>query len=325
MKISFITTLYNEEKTISSFITSIFGQTKLPDEIVIVDGGSKDETVTKINDLRCKHRDFKGNFVILEKKGNRSIGRNEAIRKATGDIIVCSDAGNILDEDWVKNITKPFVISHSSSLASDSRRGIEVVAGYYQGMAKTVFQKCLIPSVLVMPDKIDPSNFLPATRSVAFTKKIWEKVGGFDEKLSHNEDYAFAKQLQKKGATIVFQKDALVYWQPRTTFRQAFTMFFRFAYGDAEANIFRPKVAFLFVRYAVGIFLFILAIMIKSVVVFISLLILFLLYLGWAIAKNYSYVRMWQAFYLLPAIQLTADWAVLEGTISGLLRKKITY
>ena len=44
MKISFISTVYNEEKTIIKFINSLLTQSKLPNEIIIVDGGSTDKT-----------------------------------------------------------------------------------------------------------------------------------------------------------------------------------------------------------------------------------------------------------------------------------------
>ncbi len=334
MRISFITTVYNEEKTIESFLDSILSQTHLPDEVVIVDALSSDSTISRIADYTMRFKKKKIQFTVLIKKGNRSVGRNEAIRYATGDIIACSDAGNILDKNWVKEIAKPFVdsrVSVKGGSVSGERENdkkeekIDVVAGYYDGNAKTIFQKCLIPYVLVMPNQVNPKTFLPATRSVAFTKKIWQKVGGFDEMLSHNEDYAFAKALQKVYAKIVFKKDAIVYWQPRENFKQAFIMFFRFAYGDAEAEIYRPKVIFLFIRYALGIFLLTFAIMMKSVVMLLGLLILFVLYMIWATAKNYQYVKAWQALYLLPQIQLTTDWAVMIGTILGVLRKKITY
>src|SRR4051794_37350657 len=133
-KVSFITTVFNEATTIQQFLNSLFTQTKMPDEIIIVDGGSTDQTVAKIKDLRLKIKDFKGKFIISIKKGNRSVGRNEAIKHATGDIIVCSDSGNILDEGWIKNITKPF-----------KDKKVDVVSGYYKGRARNAFQKSVIP------------------------------------------------------------------------------------------------------------------------------------------------------------------------------------
>jgi len=314
MKISFITTVFNEEKTIEVFIKSIFQQSKKPDEIIIIDGGSSDQTAKKLKKMRLKLNDFKGKFAFLVKEGNRSVGRNEAIRHATGDIIVCSDAGNILDKEWIKNIIEPF-----------QKIEVDVVAGYYQGLANDVFQKCLIPYVLIMSDKVNLNNFLPATRSIAFTKKIWQKVGGFNEKLSHNEDYALARALQKANAKIVFKKDAIAYWMPRSGFKSAYGMLLRFAYGDAEAKIWRPKVIILFMRYAIGILLLFFTVLTKSAELFTGLILLFTLYLLWAIWKNYKYVKKWQAIFILPLLQLTADYAVLKGTIFGVLNCKLNY
>ena len=40
MKVSVICTVKNEEKNILQFIDSILKQTKIPDEFILVDGGS---------------------------------------------------------------------------------------------------------------------------------------------------------------------------------------------------------------------------------------------------------------------------------------------
>lgn len=310
MKISFITTVYNEEKTIKKFFDSLLSQTKLPDEIIIVDGNSTDETVERVKLIESQFKKKKVTFKTIIKEGNRSIGRNEAIKNATGDIIVCSDSGNILDKDWLKNIVAPF-----------KNKQVDVVAGYYKGKAKNIFQKCLIPYALVMPDKVDPDNFLPATRSVAFTKIIWKKVGGFDEELSHNEDYVFANKLKEKKANIVFAKDAIVNWIPRTTYKQAFVMFWRFAFGDAEAGILRTNVLLLLTRYFFGFYFIFLSILYRSIYSVVFLFGLFLFYLLWSIKKNYKYVNNVQGFVILPLLQLTADAAVLSGTLLGGIKK----
>lgn len=306
MKISFIATVFNEEKTIDSLLSSIITQSKLPDEIILVDGGSTDRTVDSIKGEK--------RFKIFVKKGNRAVGRNEAIRSATGDIIVCSDAGCVLDKDWVKNITKPFQFpTHQVG-----KNGIpDVVAGYYAAKSTSLFQRCLAPYVLVMPDKVNSQDFLPASRSMAFKKSVWEKTGGFPENYSHNEDYVWAKTLRQQGFNIVFAKDAIVYWIPRKNLKDACIMFFRFAFGDAQAKIFRPKVVFIFARYLAALILLSLTLASNSLLLLISCYLLLIAYLAWSILKNYSYVKNARAIFILPILQISSDLAVMIGTIFG--------
>lgn len=312
MKISFISTVFNEEENISSFIESVLSQTKKPDEIVIVDGGSSDLTVAKIKNstLRlCSGRELK----IIIKQGNRSVGRNEAIKNATGDVILCSDTGCVLDKKWTENIIKPF-----------KDKTVDVVAGYYRGKPRSIFEKCLVPYVLVMPDRVNPDNFLPATRSMAFRKEIWKKIGGFDERFSHNEDYVFAKKLKKINSHIVFEKRAIVYWIPRNSLKEAFIMFYRFAKGDSEAKIFRPKVILLFTRHIFFFLLLLYSFFLKSNFLLVSFYLLLIAYVLWSIVKNYKYIKDIRAIFFLPLIQITSDIAVIMGTVSGLSSRKIT-
>lgn len=310
MKTSFVVTILNESETIESLLNSLASQTKIPNQILIVDGGSTDRTVFKIREFISKHKEVGKRIQLYQKPGNRSIGRNYGVEKATGEIILFSDAGCTLKNNWGEEIIMPF-----------QDKETDVVSGYYEGKAKSDFQKALIPYVLVMPDKVNPDSFLPATRSMAIRKEVFEGLDGFDEKLSHNEDYAFAKKLEKQKKKIVFTKNAIVYWTPRNNLSQAFNMFYRFAKGDIQAGIVRPQVLFLFARYAIGINVLIAAFITQNQSLWYAIGVGLILYIIWSIQKNYNYVKKVSALFWLPVIQFTADVSVMLGSIVGLFSK----
>ncbi len=295
-KVAVVVTVLNEQATIKSLLDSLLGQTSKPTEIIIVDGGSTDGTY-RTNRSYKTYKQLK----FIQKPGNRSVGRNWGVANTKSPIIAFTDAGCIPHSDWLEQLIKPF-----------DKPETQVVSGYYEGQAKNVFQKCLIPYVLVMPDKIG-SEFLPATRSMAITRTAWNISGGFDENLWHNEDYAFATKLKKMDLKISFAQNAVVTWIPRQNLRQAAWMFLRFAIGDMQAGIIRPKVKLLTVRYYVFFFLF-----------FLNhwALLLAIPYLIWAIIKNYKYVRDIRAIFWLPVLQITADVCVLFGSAVGLLSRR---
>lgn len=303
-----VCTVLNEQDSIERFIDSIAVQSVKPNEIIIVDGGSTDLTVSLIRSKIIEHKN-KLNIRLLVKKGNRSVGRNFGIKNSMYEIVLLTDSGCLLDLNWVKNIIKPF-----------EDKSTDVVAGYYKGKPANLFQKCLIPFVLVMEDKLNPKEFLPATRSMAILKKVWKKVGKFNEKLSHNEDYAFSNKLKEKNFNIVFEKSAVVYWLPRSSFKQAFKMFSRFAYGDIEAGILRPSVLLTFFRYFMGIYLLILIPIMKSLFLDLVIITLVFLYISWSIYKNYKFIKNLRALFYLPLLQFTADLAVILGSLAAFIK-----
>jgi glycosyltransferase involved in cell wall biosynthesis len=301
MKTSFIATVLNEEASIDTFVQSILHQSKKVDEIIIVDGGSKDETLEKLK----THR----KVTVLSKKGNRSKGRNFGIEHTKGDIILVSDAGCILEKDWVKEITAPF--------RNDS---IDVVSGYYKPVTNSTFEKSLATYTCVMPDKVDPKNFLPSSRSVAFRKAAWVKVGGYPEYLDTCEDLVFAKNLKKAGMAFIFVKSAIVFWPQRKNIKDAFKQFYAYALGDGMARYFRPNTSFLFIRYFIALCIVYLAIRSENIWWWLVVGYFALAYAVWAIRKNYRYVKSREAYYYLPLLQMTSDIAVLFGTTIGCIK-----
>ncbi|MBP8591273.1 glycosyltransferase, partial [Candidatus Shapirobacteria bacterium] len=285
MKISFIATVLNEEKTIEALLSSLSRQTKRPDEIIIADGGSTDQTVNKIKAFQKKHSELKIK-VLIKKGANRSQGRNLAIKKAKNEIIAISDAGCEPASRWLEKISQPF-----------SDPNVEVVAGYFKGKSQNVFQECVATFALPVPHRLTPKNFLPASRSMAIRKKTWQKFGGFPEEFADNEDFVFSTRLKKGGAKIVFTPEAIVHWYPREDLKSFAKMIYRFARGDAFAGLRYPKVATIFGRYFLALILICLLPFYPFLTPLIA--IIAIAYFFWPIFKNYRYVKKWPAFFLL--------------------------
>ncbi len=288
-KVSIVVTVLNEEGTVKELLDSLVNQSRKANEIIIVDGGSNDKTVEIIK----KYKKIK----LIQGKYGRSEGRNIGVLAAKGEIIAFTDAGCVPEKDWLEKLTRDM--------------GEGVVSGYYKGSPSNIFEKCLVPYVLVMPDKIG-DEFLPSTRSMAIKKDLFIKAGGLNEGLDTSEDFEFAHRLKAMEKKFVFAKDAVVGWYPRKNLKQAAWMFFKFAATDIHAGILRKKVKLLAIRYYVFTFL---------VFLYWPSAVLLLGYLVWAIIKNYKHVKDIRAFFWLPVLQLTADICVLLGTIAGLLSR----
>jgi len=138
--------------------------------------------------------------VIVEPGCNISEGRNVAIRRATGDVIVSTDAGVRFGRDWLGELLSPFAASPVPmwSAASSSRTGNDVRSGNGRDS----------PAAL---EEVRPDRFLPSSRSVAFRKAAWEAVGGYPAFMSFSEDLLFDLALKNRGLRFVFAPGGRVF------------------------------------------------------------------------------------------------------------------
>lgn len=304
MKVSVVVTVFNEEESIGKLLEGLLAQTKVPNEIIIVDGGSADITVQNISEachfvVKVKSQKYKAKVKIFIKPGNRSVGRNEGIKQARNEIIAITDAGCYPKKDWLEKLITPF-----------ENPDVHIVSGYYAGIARTSFEEAAIPYFLVMPDRaLRQTEFLPSARSMAIRKSAWEKVGGFPEEFSHNEDLVFSHRLKEAGFSFAFSREAIVYWYPPKNLKEAAIKFFRFSLGDAQSGVSRPKVYLIFLRYFLGLF---------AAMVYGQVAVWFLVaYVVWAISKNLRYVSSLQQAAWLVTIQIVSDICVMLGWIRG--------
>ena len=229
MNAALIATVFNEAGSIDPWLESVRAQTRLPDEIVIVDGGSTDGTPSHISDFFSKDPRLAGRGKVLQRRCNISEGRNLAIETATCDVIVCSDAGSILDPAWFERMTEPFA------------GGAELVAGWTSSRPQNAFQEKLSCYSEKDLAGLKPEDYQPSSRTIAFRKSVWRAVGGYPEWMTlAGEDALFNANLKAAGFKFVLQKDAVVYWDPSPTMSGFMKQIYSYGYGAAEAKLYSP-------------------------------------------------------------------------------------
>jgi glycosyltransferase involved in cell wall biosynthesis len=316
MKISICITVLNEENSIELLLHSLLNQTRKPDEIIIVDGGSVDRTNEIVNKFKLKSRRIK----LFTKKGNIAQGRNFGIKNTKGEIIAITDGGCIPKKDWLQKITEPF-----------KKSNIEIVAGFYDMAATSNFQKAITVYMGIPPERFDKNSFLPSARSVSFKKSLWKELGGFDESLvKAGEDTSFFYQAVKKGMKIIRVKEARVVWMEmkNMTLSKAFKKFFDYAKGDGEAGIWwhpakrfsshNIKILTIYARYFV--FMAFLIFVVKYPNYWLIFLLLVTVYCLLSIYKWRDVIKDTKTRVWLPVIQFLSDFAVMSGFFVGTIK-----
>jgi len=219
-KVSLITTVLNDEAGTQALLDALLEQTVQPDEIVVVDGGSKDNTVALLESYVNR---FKRLTILHLAGANISEGRNFAIQHAQNSLIAVTDAGCRPDSNWLGEITKPLfadpdldavsglVIPESTSLLE-----------YYCGL-------------LALPDHASKNqDGMFYGRNSAFRRPVWEKIGGYPVWLYTGEDSLFAKAAKEHGFSALHTPAAKVYWRPRSSWKKIAKMFFLYGKGNGR-------------------------------------------------------------------------------------------
>jgi glycosyltransferase involved in cell wall biosynthesis len=230
VKISLIATVKDAGDRIAPFLESLAAQTRAPDEIVVVDGGSTDGTLDVL-------RRAEGVTLIEEPGANIARGRNVALAAATHDAIAVSDADCEPEPRWLER------------LAAALEDGADVAMGFTEPIAEGFLPRIVACLNLPDPAEVNPSTFMPSARSVAFRRTAIDAAGGYPEWLDIGEDMYVNNRWRELRLDLRFVPGAVVRWPLRTTLAETWTQYFRYARGDAVAGMYPERHALRFGVY----------------------------------------------------------------------------
>ena len=143
--------------------------------------------------------------------GPISKGRNVAIAAAESQLIACADAGCTYAPDWLAQLTAPLVSGEAQYTLGGACLDLR---------DPTVWDLASAPffGVKLSPDA--PTKSCTA-RSMAFTKDLWRRLGGFPETVFFGEDTLFDTEARRV-ASPAFPRNAKALYRPQNSiFRSA--------------------------------------------------------------------------------------------------------
>ena len=193
--VSVIVPIYNAAPFLKETLDSIIASTYRPIEIVMVDDGSKDDSLNIAQDYCTNHPEC---TVIAQANQGVSAARNKAIRNAKGTYILPVDADDKIADTFTQKAVKII----------EDNDGIRVV-GCRCWMFGAENKEWKLPefSLALLARK----NMIPAT--ALYRKADWERCGGYCEEEIYREDWDFWLSMMELGGTFYKLDEILFYYR----------------------------------------------------------------------------------------------------------------
>lgn len=228
--VSIVIPVLNEEFYIKKLLESILNQdydfSKI--EVIFVDGDSKDETVSIINNtLKDKDINYK---IITNKEKITPKSVNMGIKIAKNDIVIRLDAHS----EYPKNYISKCVYYLNTTGADNVGCSFDTQLEGIKGKA--------ITSVLTSKFGVGNSSFRTNAKSGyvdtvpygTFRRSLFDKIGYFNEELIRSEDNEINYRIIKNGGKVYLFNDISLIYHPRNTIKKLLKM----AYDNGKWSIY---------------------------------------------------------------------------------------
>ncbi len=197
--VSVIIPAYNAAPFIEETIKSIYGQTYPHWEIIIIDDGSTDNTVSI-----CEQLNYSKVKIMRQQNAGVAVARNNGLLAANGDLVVFFDADDLMSPD--------FLSVRVQALLND--REIGYVGGLVETFPAIVKTRKAAGSDPVNQILFFDSSFVTIPSNYLFRKEILinNKIF-FNKELSSSADRFFILEVSKfaKGKNIANERGKLFY------------------------------------------------------------------------------------------------------------------
>jgi glycosyltransferase involved in cell wall biosynthesis len=211
VNISVVIPAYNAEKTIGQCLASLYEQSRRPNQIIVVDNNSTDETKKIVLEFLRNQKEIDARCIDEYRRGP-SFARNCGANNAQGDVIAFIDADCIADPSWLARL-----------LASFENPDTGAVAGSIIGFDKetTIGKFHALFTLMSLPKSglFNEFNLISGgfpTANFSIRKELFDAISGFDEAMPiYGEDYDLCARIYVAGHKIYYNKEVKVFHQHR--------------------------------------------------------------------------------------------------------------
>ena len=201
LTISTIVCAYNEADYIGPCLQSLRRQTRPPDEILVVNNASTDETAGLAADVA-------GVRVIAEPRKGLVRAREAGRLAAAGDLLVYLDADCRAPEKWLQRVERRF----------EQRPSLVALSGPYRfydwdwwgRMLIRAYDSTLAPLTQLVVYRLAGIGTLFYGGNFAVRREALAAIGGFDTRIEfHGEDTNLGRRLSQIGVVELVQRCAI--------------------------------------------------------------------------------------------------------------------
>ncbi len=209
-RFSIIVPVYNRIDEVDDLLKSLTEQTNKDFEIVLVEDGSSMPCEEAVN----KYKEYISIQYFYKDNEGRSIARNYGLERAIGDYFIFFDSDCVIPPKYFEILSNAL-----DKNPLDCFGGPDAAHASFSSTQKAInySMTSFLTTGGIRGGKIQMEKFVPRTFNMGYSRKVYEKVGGFREMFS--EDIDMSTRIRQAGFSIGLIRDAFVYHKRRVNMK----------------------------------------------------------------------------------------------------------